>query len=56
MNKTNGVQNVLRVYLVLILRNFGLKMDEKWPGLDQSEFKLLGKREENISKKFFHFY
>ena len=27
-------------------------MDEKWPGSDQSEFELLGKREETISKKF----
>ena len=38
-----------------VLQNFGLEMDGKWPGSGQTEFELLGKREENISKKIFPF-
>ena len=58
MNKTNGVQNFLLVYLVLIQLSpkyceiLALKWMKNDPVQTKSEFELLGKRKENILKKF----
>ena len=60
MNKTNGVYNVLLAYLVLIQLSpeYCEIAPLKWMKNDPVQtkvFELLGKRKENISKKFFRF-
>ena len=58
MNKTNGVQNFLLVYLILIqlsskyCKISALKWMKNDPVQTKGEFELLGKRKENILKKF----